>query len=79
MINQQQIKKELFDFLKNQSKTVQDDPDKAMDAFATQLTKTIVKAIQSADVTIPSGNIIVAGASGPSSNATPIIVKNPLK
>lgn len=79
MINQQQIKKDIFDFLKNQSKTVQDDPDKAMDAFADKLSSTIVKAIKSADIVVPIGNIVVVGASGPSNNVAPILIKNSLK
>lgn len=79
MINQQKIKKELYDFLKAQSKKVQDDPDKAANEFADKIASVIVEAVLSADIVIPIGVVSVVGATGPSSNIVPIVIKKSLK
>jgi hypothetical protein len=47
------------------------------DYFAEQLAQAIVKCIKTADVTVMalSGEVIVAGPTGPQSNATPLTFK----
>ena len=80
MVNQIQISKDIFDFMKNQNDTIQEDPEKALKSFADFIGKTIANAIRSADIIIPPSQILVVNpAIGPSTNAAPIVLKKTLK
>lgn len=74
MLLKDTISSSLFDFMKEQQNTVQEDPDAALRDFSQKMAEVIVDAIKSADITIQTGNIIVltAAPGAPSANPAPI-------
>ncbi len=78
MLVKGEIRKKLKDFFDKQNK----DPknfETGADELADMLEKIIDERIKKATITIPSGQIIVATASGPASNPAPIILNGTIK
>lgn len=66
--------KALKAFVLKANKTVQGDPDKAIDAFCQNQEKAVDARIKSITITIPTGMITVMTPQGPGSNVAPIVL-----
>lgn len=79
MLTKGMFSQPLFDFMKEQNKDVQEDPEKAMKAFCDKMEELMFSAIQNATITLPTGTVnVVNPTAGPSVNVAPIILQKVL-
>lgn len=71
--------KSMKDFLNEQNGKVQEDKDKAIEAYANNLEKTIYDAIRNIEIVIPTGMIQVQGSPSAQSNIAPIVLNGVVK
>lgn len=73
------LEKDMKKFLNEVNSMVQEDKDKAINAYAKKHEQMIYDAIRSIDIFIPIGAIKVQGSSAAQTNIAPIVLKRAVK
>lgn len=68
------LAKELKTFITESNRSVQDDPEVAIDRFCNKIEELVYSAIMSSKITIPIGSIQVQGSPSAQSNLNQIVL-----